>query len=145
VDAPEVDLADVSGQRRLDRFLQAMRDPERPREVPARAVREEGELEALEITDAVDDLVDRAIPPDDDEKLRPALDRLARKRSELARRLREKRITGESERGAAVRDLGPATPGGAPGGGRVDEEDRAANGLLSLSRVRSGSSGRRRP
>ena len=47
-----------------------MRDVERADEVSAGASVDDGELDAVEPRDAVDDLIDRAIPADGDEQAR---------------------------------------------------------------------------
>ena len=72
VDAAEVDRARLAGQRHVDRAVELVRDPVGADEVPARAARDDRDLDALEPGDPVRDLVHRAVAADDDEQRRAA-------------------------------------------------------------------------
>ena len=73
--------------------------------------------------EAVRDLVDRAVAADRDEQRRAALDRRARQLAQMPGLLGEERVARQPERGGAAGELGPAAPGRAACGGRIDEED----------------------
>jgi hypothetical protein len=97
----------------------------RAHEVPAGAARDHGELDLLRLTDAVHDLVDGAVAADRDEQRGAVRDRAACELRQLARPLGEQCLAAQAALGCEVGDLGPAAPGRAVLGSRVDEEDRA--------------------
>ena len=142
-----IDLADCSLSRDVDGAVEVAWDVERAHEVPARAARDDGELDVAGADHAVDDLVHGPVAADDDQQRGALVDRFRGQCSELARPVRDERIAVEPACGRAMCDLGPPLPGRTAGGGRVDEEDRApaASGRRDLPlpcRARSWSSAR---
>jgi len=111
-----------------------VRDAVRADEVPARAARDHGELDAVESRDAVRDLVDGAVAADDDQQRRTVVDGAARERAELAGRVGEERVALQAPGRGTVRDLGPSPARRPVVGGRVDEEDRFVSANASRPR-----------
>jgi hypothetical protein len=67
--APQVDRSRSPGERDADGIVEAAGQPERAREIPARATGDHGQLDLLALCDAVHDLVHGAIAADDDQEL----------------------------------------------------------------------------
>ena len=100
-------------------------------EVHARAERDRRELRVrARAHKAVDDLVQRAVAPDCHDDARAVSRGALRELDQMSRALGEERLALEPEPGGAVRKLGPALPGCAVVGRRIDEERglRSSNG-----------------
>jgi hypothetical protein len=108
--------------------FQTARDAIRPDEVPARPARDHGHLDIEPARDPVHDLVDGAVAPDDYEQPRAGVGGLPRELAELSGSLREQGVSTQTQRGRAVRELGPVTAGRAVLRRGVDQEDDVANG-----------------
>ena len=102
--------------------FETMRDAERAHEVAAGAAVDDRELDAVDACDAVHDLVHGPVAADCDEQARAPRPQLSGEVREVLGPLREERVAGQAPIGGEPRDLGPALPGGAVVGGRVDEE-----------------------
>jgi len=85
------------------------------------------ELDAFDAGDAVHDLVHRPVSADGHDQTRASGRCLVRKLGQVLRALGEERVAGQAAVGRAAGDLGPALPGLASVGGRVDQESRLAN------------------
>jgi hypothetical protein len=86
------------------------------------------ELDTIEARHAVDDLVHGSVPADGDEEACAFRGSLPGKVDEVARPLGEEGVAAQAAFGREPCDLGPALPGRAVVGRRVDEEDGLANG-----------------
>jgi hypothetical protein len=104
-----------------------VRDPERADEVAAGAAVDDRQLDGFDPGDPVHDLVHRPVAADGDDQLRASFRSLPREPRELALLLGQVRISLEPSLRRLSRDLGPALPGRAVVGRRVDEEDGFAN------------------
>ena len=88
-----------------------MRDDVGANEVAAGPAWNDRELDARPPCDSIDDLVDRAVPADDDEQLGAVFGRLPGELGQLAGPLGEERVAGQPRGRRAVRDFRPASAG----------------------------------
>ena len=119
-----------------DRLLELARDAVGADEVPAGAARDHGELDASSAGEAVDDLVHRAVAADATISFAPRSAASRASRPSWPGPVGEQRVAGQAERRGLVRELGPAPPGGAVLGGRVDEEDGLCSVVVGRGRER---------
>jgi hypothetical protein len=83
-------------QRHLDGLFEAAGDAVGADEIPAGAAGNHRQLDAVAPGDPVDDLVDGAVAPDDDEQARAAAGRLPGKLRELAGPLGEQGVASQA-------------------------------------------------
>jgi hypothetical protein len=79
-------------QRDVDRLVDAVRQGEGPREIPACSSRDHSDLDLLALGDPVHDLVDRSVAADDDKEFRAVVHRAVRKLGELSGPTGEERV-----------------------------------------------------
>ena len=109
----------------LERVVEPPRNAEAPGEVPARAERDQAELDPVAragAREAVDDLVHRPVAADDDERRRAGRRCLGGELGEVPGALADQRLPLEAQCGRAPRELWPAPAGRAVRRRRVHEE-----------------------
>jgi hypothetical protein len=81
------------------------------------------ELGVVRPSEAVDDLVDRAVAADGDEQARAGGNRIAGEVGQVSGPLGEERVATQATLVRGPRDLGPAAAGRPVVGGGIDQED----------------------